>query len=298
MITLVPATLLLAFALEPAPAAAPSEAATADADASATTSTLARALFERGLLAYEAGDYGSATTHWTSAYELMASDPALAKARRVLAFDLGQAQLRAYDVDGDRSRLGRARPLLEDYVAWVDRPAHTMSDDEREDRARATEMLARIDILEGAPPRPRAEQPVASARPMVDQPRAAPSRRKGTGLIVGGAVSIGVSVSMAVAAGVFAAQIRRAEEDILAAQAALRMDPDNPQAATDRSRAEFKGAQGNSGLIATATLSALMGTGGIAMVATGAWMRRRARNVAAAPSLAPGFAGATVRVRF
>jgi hypothetical protein len=302
MLTLIPATLLLALApAEAPPAAAPANADTATAaesEASSETASMARALFERGLLAYEAGDYAAASTHWSSAYELMSSEPTLVKARRVLAFDLGQAQMRAYDVDGERSRLATARPLLEDYVAWVDRPGHTLSNDEREDRARATEMLARIDILEGAPPPPRALDVPSSPRPATDTASPTPRRRNGTGLIVGGALSLGTSVALAGAAGAFSVQVRRAEDAHARAEARLATNPADPTAAAELERANFDGKQGNMGLVATATLSALMGAGGIAMVATGAWMRRRTRDVAVAPALGPGFAGTTLRVRF
>ena len=134
---------------------APEATAEAPASSESQSAAVARAMFERGLAAYEASDYRAAVLHWSSAYDLMAAEPALARARRVLAYDLGQAHMRAYDVDGDRSHLTQAGPLLEDYIAWVDRPAHTMSDEEREDRARAEEMLARIDILQGHRPRRR-----------------------------------------------------------------------------------------------------------------------------------------------
>lgn len=294
MITLLP-TLLLAFSPTETAEAAPEVAVSDEADDSSTAG-LARALFERGLASYEDGDYGSAATHWQSAYALMASDPALAKARRVLAFDLGQAHMRAYDVDGDRSRLGEARPLLEDYVAWVDRPGHTMSDDEREDRARAEEMLARITILEGAPPSP---QSVAPATPRPDAPLRAPERhRNGTGLIIGGSVSLTLAVALAAGAITFSVRGRRAEIEFEEAQANLQSDPGNPELVNDRDRAEFEGTQSRSGLIATSTLSALMGVGGIALIVTGAKMRQRARNLAVTPAMGPGFAGAVVRGRF
>jgi hypothetical protein len=295
MITLLPILLLaLSPTEEPAPESEPEVAAESASDTSAVG--LARALFERGLASYEAGDYGGAAAHWSSAYELMASDPSLVKSRRVLAFDLGQAHMRAYDVDGDRSRLGKARPLLEDYVAWVDRPGHTMSDDEREDRARAEEMLARIDILEGAPPSPRS---VAAPTPPEDAPSRPPERRRtGTGFIVGGSVSLTLGVALAAGAITFAVRGREAERDFADAEMNLVSDPGNAEFINARDKAEFNGKQANAGIITMSTLSALMGVGGIAMIVTGAKMRQRARNLALAPAMAPGFAGAVVRGRF
>jgi hypothetical protein len=270
--------------------------ATATAETESQTASLSRSLFERGLAEYEAGDYEAAVLHWSSAYDLMASDAGLARARRVLAFDLGQAHMRAYDVDSDRAHLTAARPLLQDYMAWVDRPAHTMSSDEREDRARAEEMLARVDILQGAPPPPEA------APRHADEPSPLPpppsKQRNGTGLIVGGAVSMTLGVGLLACTGIFVARGRRAEADYVAAQDELTGNPNGTEATNDLQRAEFDGAQANAGMIGCATIGSLMLAGGVAMVTTGAVLRKRARRLAVAPTFSRTEAGAVLRVRF
>src|SRR6188768_4003931 len=88
-----PPTEPAAAPVKPDPAAAAAAAvigadvgdAPADADPSFA---LAHARFDKGLAAYEAGDYAGAAEQWTEAYSLMADVPALVGARHVLAFDL------------------------------------------------------------------------------------------------------------------------------------------------------------------------------------------------------------------
>ncbi|HWB81679.1 MAG TPA: hypothetical protein VG755_42245, partial [Nannocystaceae bacterium] len=98
---------------------------------------LSRAHFKAGLAAYEREDYADAIGHWEQAHALMQSVPELIGPRHIMQLDLAQAHMRAYDRDGRREHLDSARGLLESYIAWLDRPGHRLTPDEREDRPRA-----------------------------------------------------------------------------------------------------------------------------------------------------------------
>ena len=249
---------------------------------------LARSRFEQGLRAYEAGDYPRAVMHWSSAHELMDGVSVLVEARHVLAFDLGQAEVRAYDVDHDRSRLGHARLLLEDYVAWVDRPEHTMTADEREDRERANELLTRIAIEQQQPVSPWAAGPTVAPPPeppLEPSPATPPPKPKGTGLLVAGSVSLAGAVAASAAATAFAFRGRRLEEEFIRSE--------TEEALED---IDARGRTNNRLFIGSAVTAVALGAAGIAMLATGGV--RRKRSVSASATLGPSMAGAQLRVSF
>lgn len=252
---------------------------------------LARSRFEQGLLAYESGDYPRAVTHWRSAHELMDGVPSLAEARHVLAFDLGQAQVRAYDVDHDRTRLGHAKLLLEDYVAWVERPQHGMTADEREDRERANELLMRIAIEQQPLATPLATTP--EIIPMPDSvpppvPTTPPRGPTGTGLIVAGSASLAGAIAASAGAGALAVRGRRLEEAF--AHAATLEDFE------ERDDIDARGRMNNRLFIGSTVAAVALGTAGVAMLATGAV--RRKRSICASATLGPSMAGAQIRFSF
>jgi hypothetical protein len=252
---------------------------------------LAHARFDKGLAAYEAGDYAGAAEQWTEAYSLMASVPGLVGARNVLAFDLAQAQLRAYDADGERHRLLAAKELLDRYVAWVDRPGHTMNAAEREDRPRAIEMLARIDVELRPISSPVVERP-AAAVPAAVPPHTHPSARerfdamkRARNLIIGGSVMLGLGV----AAGATAVGLS-VRANAVADEFALANDD------LEREHADFRGRRLNAGVITAAVGAATFTVIGVPLLAAGLVQRRRALRMT--PAVSPTHAGLQLHFAF
>lgn len=270
----------------PPPSASPTEASGAQEPDPAVARS--RSVFEQGLDAYEAEDYAGAAQYWSEAHELMAQTPELSAGRRVLGFDLAQAQMRAYARDNDESRVTAATPLLESFVAWVDRPGHTMDESEKQDRMRALELLGRI-ASESPPP------PVVPAPELVEPP-AAPAqapppiepRPDGTGFLIGGGLALGGSVGSVVAAFAMTASGRAAEARYNSGQETN----DGPEIEA----AERDGRRANIGLVTSATSAFLLGAAGVTMLVIGA--RRRKRHVSASAALTPSSASASVSVRF
>ncbi len=261
--------------------AQPSDAA---ATAPSASTTKSRALFEQGLDAYGAGNYEAATRHWTEAYDLMSNDPTLLEGRRVLGFDLAQAHMRAYGTDRDPKRLDAARPLLESYVAWVDRPEHTMNDAEREDRQRAVELLEQIDDEtrpDAVPPLPRVEAPAPAPQPAV-APSPPNPQRNGTGLLVAGGLSLGGGIASMVAASAFF-HIGNVAERQFEEAAANEDTAGIDQANRDGSRA-------NVGFLTSAVAATALTVAGVTMLAVGGVRRRRFVSASAAVTPQGGMA--------
>ncbi|MBK8715081.1 MAG: hypothetical protein IPN32_10065 [Deltaproteobacteria bacterium] len=272
---------------EPAETLAPEPAAEvtpepAVADAADPAVELSRAHFRRGLAAYEAGDYGEAVTHWTQAHALMATEPELNAARHVLELDLGQAHVRAFERDGDRTHLATARPLLEGFVAWVDRPQHALTTAERDDRARAISMLARIDI-EGAAviPAPTPTAPDARAKPRTARTDApALDRRQAGRMMIAGGVVLGLGVAAAIGVVALMPRARRIESDYeLASEASGGSVP----GADEMAHLEDLGQRGravNRGVLGLATVAAVGVLVGVPLLAVGGAARRRNARLA------------------
>ncbi len=283
-------------------------AAEAPVVAPSDTRTQAKVRFDEGLAAYERSDFAGAIEAWTSARALMADDPAAQDAWHVLGLDLAQAHVRAYRLDRDVGHFAPARALLEAYVAWVDRPAHTMTPDEQEDRPRAVEMLAfiaterehRSDSIAPLPaPAPRAAVAPAPDRaaPPIDDAAHQRKLKTAHGLIAGGAVSLGLGVASSVVLGVSVSRAMATEREYVDTQAGAQQDG----VVSDAERAELddiaaKGKSANQWYIASAVAVAVFTAAGVGLLAGGLVARKRALR--AAPVVGKGYGGVAVSMRF
>ena len=212
-----------------------------DTAAADSQDSRARALFEAGRTAYEAGDYESALTHFRQAYE--------GSQRPALLFNIGQA--------ADRLRRNEeALAALEAYLSQVpDAPNREAVDN-------------RIAILRDVVARERqAAAPAAAPTPVSTEPE--PSvQSKPQGLEVESSASLpllplvvaGVgAVVLGVGAGVGAAA-KAAEEDYAAAPVATRSEIEAADGLLSDARDK-------------ATLAnVLLGVGGVVLVAGAAWL--------------------------
>lgn len=240
---------------------------------------LSRSVFSQGLTAYSAGDYTEAARWWGLAYDMMADKPELVDARHVLALDLGQAELNAYEQDHLAIHLISARTRVEEYLAWVARPDHFMTADEREDQTRAVDMLTRIATLTASSPSPGVDAapspPSAAAASGDDQlhrdlTRKAKSAKR---LIIAGSV-----FTTGALAGAVASIVMRARSQTYYRQVLMGGDfPPATDAATDRPPA----------LLAATTILAAIG---IPMLSVGIARRKRVRRQLELTPMAAGFA--------
>jgi hypothetical protein len=265
----------------------------------------AKQSFAAGLARYEAGDYAGAIAAWTSARAQMATDPQARDAWHVLGLDLAQAHVRAYRLDRDLGHFDPAQQLLDAYVEWVDRPGHTMDDAEREDRPRALEMLAFIERERAArtaatapTPAPVVEpsKPAAPPMPRNDSEGRESRLRASHALIGSGVVALGLGLGSIVAVGVLVPRGARTERDFEMLQAEIGNDPPTPEQQAQRDEINRRGIAVNTGVIAAGTCAAVFLAAGIGLLSGGLVVRKRALR--AAPSVGPGYAGASMSLRF
>jgi tetratricopeptide (TPR) repeat protein len=113
---------------------APAVHAAAAAPGAADVDPEAVAAYEAGSRAYALGNYEEAVAGFERAFEL--------SQRSELLFNLGQAYSRWYDISGDVGHLKKARKLLQNYLAFIERQPEG-EDPEAESQAR--ERLAEIE---------------------------------------------------------------------------------------------------------------------------------------------------------
>jgi hypothetical protein len=274
---------------------------------SATDSrALAKERFTAGLASYEAEDFAGAIAAWTSARELMAGDAEARDGWHVLGLDLAQAHVRAYRIDRDRSHFAPAKQLLDAYVAWVDRPEHTMTDAEREDRPRALEMLAFLEREDGAiaPASAATPAPVVAPSPAdADRPiarvdsRARKRKLRAAHAMIGtAAVSLGIGVGGVVAAVVGGRRASKAERDFEALHAEIGDDEPTPAQVAEREELVLAGKRANATVIAGSVAAALFLSTGAGLLAGGLVVRKHALRVT--PAVGRGYAGAGLSMRF
>lgn len=192
---------LLALALTmPAQAAGQAAAPGAEGEAKAR----GERLFEEASAAYNLGKFDLAIERFEAAYELLQAPS--------LLYNLGQAHVRAHEIDGDAAHLRRARALYDNYIKIREAGGQSVGD--------ARERMAAVDArLAALPPEPApapaaAETPAPAPAPSPATVEVTPARRRlgapgyaGVGLIAGGAlVGAGLAVPGFVSASRLAAQ--------------------------------------------------------------------------------------------
>ncbi|RMG98248.1 MAG: hypothetical protein D6705_06505 [Deltaproteobacteria bacterium] len=127
-----------------------SEAAQAPADGDTEDSGSideAKRLYEEGKAHYEMLDYQAAIDKWTQAYALVPETERGQAIRNALVYNIAQAQEKAYELDGDVTRLKQAKGLLEryleGYVAMYGEEGEAAAEVEKV-RRRIAELEARI----------------------------------------------------------------------------------------------------------------------------------------------------------
>lgn len=300
---MVRSTLALVALLSVVVAPLPVVAATASTASAALSSPAeeqlveAKSLYQRGIAKFETADYRGAIELWTEAYALVPSTSETMEIKSLLLYNIATARERAYEIDGDLSGLRQALVLLDGYIEGVD-DLYSDPDKAGKERAEATArrdaIAAQIEAAEeeAAPtedPEPTPEPtptPTPTPEPEPEPETSAPGR----GLVIGGAVLVGVGVAgLGMMTGGF----------VLGSQA-NDLSTLEPSDLEGRREQFARGNLGNTLAIAGGAIGGVTLLAGAALLGVGLTKQRRAKRESASlsPVLGPGIAGLSLRGRF
>jgi len=300
------------LAAEPAPApAAAEDPAIAEA----------RALYDEGKAKFDTFDYNGAVDLWTKAYAKLPESEA--GVRNAMVYNIATAQEKAYEVDKQVQHLRQAVLLLEQYVktyrALYKKTPETKAEVEKAENRIATlkERIARAERGEdttttpppadGTPPQPGLQtndgivwntghNPPPDPQLVTQNRLLAQEEEKTDHMLIASYVTLSLGGLLlltgtgSVVGGNVARNTARNDPDPTAA------DPDAEPTEDPNAGRGLRGAgYGQLGL-GLASLAA-----GVTLLAIGLQRRKKARNgtlVAGTPVVGPGFAGASLRVRF
>lgn len=256
---------------------------------------------------FETADFAGAIELWTQAYAAMPDEPAYDKRRNVLAYQIAQACVEAYELDPQLVYLRKAERLFDNYLKTISAKDKVTTakvqgtlDELREkirvaEEREAAEKQAAAEAAERAGPEdeeqaaPKADEAEAEDRRTVAEREAKKSR----GLTIAGGTLTGAG---AIVLGVMAyglAQGARADRDGEAAKADGVTDPAVYRDLLDQ------GMAANRLAIATAVAGGILVVTGIGLLGAGAAGQQRARReLGLAPTWLRGGAGIVLQGRF
>lgn len=188
-----------AFAVEPA-APAPAPAATASAEPTSVDMAEVKKIYDEGKAKYDTLDYAGAIEAWTRAYAIVPAQDDYREARNDLAYNIATAQEKAYDIDHKVEHLRQARGLLvsfvEEYKQLYEPTPEAKAEVTRvKDRIAALDArIAAADQTPAIAPKPeqRKRRGAAVKEEFAKDPELYQEYRSGRGMMIGGAVSMGV----------------------------------------------------------------------------------------------------------
>ncbi|MCY1059958.1 hypothetical protein [Nannocystis sp. SCPEA4] len=256
---------------------------------------------------FETADFAGAIELWTQAYAAMPDEPAYDKRRNVLAYQIAQACVEAYELDPQLVYLRKAERLFDNYLKTISAKDKVTTakvqgtlDELREkirvaEEREAAEKQAAAEAAERASP--EGDEPAAQeADPADTEDRRAAAEReakKSRGLTIAGGTLTGAG---AIVLGVMAyglSQGARADRDGEAAKADGVTDPAVYRDLLDQ------GMAANRLAIATAVAGGILVVTGIGLLGAGAAGQQRARReLGLAPTWLRGGAGIVLQGRF
>ena len=199
----------LALVLAARPATAGPEADTAETAETAETADAAesapsddpleqaQALYERGRAAFETADYDGAITAWTDAYSSVPDTPDAARIKALLIYNIATAREKLYSVTNDPKHLRQAKSLLEEFEKSI--PALYAADDVAAETERVRERIGAIDgqLSEADSGSDSGSGTSSGSGPGSGTGRGADDggSSDGKGLVIGGAVALGLGVA-------------------------------------------------------------------------------------------------------
>ncbi|MFZ6183899.1 hypothetical protein [Nannocystis pusilla] len=296
----------LAAALAVLPAV-PEVRAAAPAKASDELNAKISALAQEAQTRFETADYAGAIELWTQAYAALPNEPAYDKRRNVLAYQIAQACVEAYELDPQLVYLRKAERLFDNYLQTISAKDKNTTAKVQGTLGELREKIRVAEEREAADKQVAAEtaegeddgaallaaQKASEAREAEARANAEREARRARRLTIAGGALTGAG---AIALGVMAyglARGARVDRDGEAAKADGVTDPAVYRDLLDQ------GTAANTLAIATAVVGGVLVVTGIGLIGAGAAGQHRARrDLGLAPTWLRGGAGLVLQGRF
>jgi hypothetical protein len=247
-------------------------------------------LYTQGQEKFDAGEYGDAGDLWAQAVRQLPEDKNNSATRQTIMNLALDSYLRAYRADNDRSHIDEAKALIDEYEASLQGTKTVLSDEIASEKGKIEGILADIAAAEAEAenePDPETD-PEPETEPDTD-PLPVGNDKPGRGLVIGGAVMLGVGGAGIglLLGGVIGGLRAQADFDATADGTAEHED------------ARKKGKTMNALSITGAVVAPLFIGAGVALLVIGLRKNKQARNsVMVLPEAGPGYAGFGISGRF
>jgi hypothetical protein len=235
-------------------------------------------LYTQGQEKFDASDYGGAGDLWAEAVRALPESKDNAATRQTIMNLALDAYIRAFRNDSDRSHIDKAKTLLDEYEASLEANGGALGSDIAGEKAKIEDILAELAAAE----KPE-DEPEPEVEPETDtNDQVFVDEKPGQGLVIGGAVMLGVG---AAGAGLMIGGL------IGGGSAQKAFDASMP--GTEREDIRKRGKTMNILAITGGAVGAVFVGAGVALLIIGLQRNKAARlqNVMLLPEVGPEYAG-------
>jgi hypothetical protein len=247
-------------------------------------------LYIQGQEKFDGGEYGDAGDLWGQAVRLLPENKENSATRQTIMNLALDAYLRAYRSDNDRSHIDDAKALLDEYEAALEGTDVELSTEIASEKGKIEDILAELQAAADAEANKPEPEPEVGPGPDTDpipQP-AGGNEKPGQGLVIGGAVMLGVGAGGIglLLGGVIGGL--RAQTDFDTA------DADS----TEKADARKRGATMNALAITGGVVAPIFIGAGVALLIIGLRKNKAARSAMILPAAGPNYVGFGVSGKF
>jgi hypothetical protein len=245
-------------------------------------------LYTQGQEKFDAGDYGGAGDLWAEAVRALPENPDNSATRQTIMNLALDAYVRAYRADRNRSHVDKAKTLLDEYETSLEASGGALGSEIASEKAKVEDILAELAAAEQPDDEPDPEPDTGGPDPEPDTVFV--DDKPGRGLVIGGAVMLGVG----------AAGLGLMIGGMVGGGSAQKDFDASPPASTERENIRKRGQTMNVLAITGGVVGGVFLSAGVALLIIGLKRNKEARlqNVMVLPEVGPNYAGFGTTVRF
>jgi hypothetical protein len=243
-------------------------------------------LYTQGQEKFDAGDYGGAGDLWAEAVRALPENPDNSATRQTIMNLALDAYVRAYRNDENRAHVDKAKTLLDEYEASLEATGGALGSEIASEKAKVEDILAELAAAEEPDPEPDPEPDTGGDEP---EPEVFVNEKPGQGLVIGGAVMLGVG---AAGLGLMIGGLVGGGSAQKAFEASM--------PGTEREDIRKRGQTMNVLAITGGVVGGVFLSAGVALLIIGLKRNKEARlqNVMVLPEVGPNYAGVGASLRF